>query len=60
MKTEKVLLMQIMGASALVLRPTASGMFTVEKVGPNFTGSAHEGDLVTLIEMQLPVAKGRK
>lgn len=57
MKIEKVLVIQIMGSSALVLRQTAPGMFEVVKVGPNFTASAHAGDLVTLIEMNLPVAK---
>lgn len=57
MKTEKVLVMQIMGQTALVLRPTPSGQFEIVKVGPNFQTSAHEKDLVTLIEMKLPTER---
>lgn len=57
MKKEKVLVMQIMGQTALVLRATPRGHFEVVKVGPNFQASAHEKDLVTLIHMDLPKAK---
>lgn len=54
-KTEKVLVMQIMGTSVLVLRRVSLGNFEVVRVGLNFTGTAHEGDLVSFIDMELPV-----
>ncbi len=60
MKTEPVLVLQIMGQTALVLRATPSCQFEVVKVGPNFSSVAHEKDLVTLIEMNLPTTKGKK
>jgi len=60
MKSEKVLVMQIMGQTALVLRPR-NGLFEIIKVGPNFTSVAKENQLVTLVEMALPVVpKGKK
>ena len=57
MKKESVLVMQIMGQTALVMRATPCGSIEIVKVGPNFATVAKEKDLVTLVHMELPIER---